>query len=59
MQELEDTTLLEDFEDDFVDTTVPASTNEKDPYELDKDAHVARLAYLLKPLQDAANELYV
>jgi hypothetical protein len=35
MQKPKDTTLLEDnFEDDFVNTTVPTSTNENGPYNL-------------------------
>jgi hypothetical protein len=32
---------------------------EKGTYELDRDARVAGLAYLLKPLQDTIDELYV
>lgn len=56
MQEVEDTNLVED---DSIDTTMLAYTYKKHEYEKDKDAHVARLEYLLKLLQDATNELYV
>jgi hypothetical protein len=34
-------------------------TEEKCEYELAKDTHVAKLAYLLKPLKDASAKLWV
>jgi replication-associated recombination protein RarA len=52
MWELKATTSLEDENNDIV----PA-TSEKPKYELAKDARVASLVYLLKPLQDTTNEL--
>jgi hypothetical protein len=56
MREPEDTTYVDD---DSADTIVLTTNIEKGTYELDKDACVARLAYLLKPLQDPLDELYV
>jgi hypothetical protein len=57
MHKPKDTTSIES---DFINTILPAFTQwEKGPYELNKDAHVARLANLLQPLKDAANDLYV
>jgi hypothetical protein len=56
MQEPEDTTYIND---DSADTIVLTTDIEKGTYELDRDARVAGLAYLLKPLQDTIDELYV
>ncbi len=54
--EPEDTTYVND---DLVDTIVLTTNIEKGTYKLDRDACVAGLAYLLKPLQDTIDELYV
>jgi hypothetical protein len=57
MHKLKDTTSVED---DYTDTILPTFTQwEKGPYKLNKDARVAQLAYLLQPLKDVANDLYV
>lgn len=52
MQESKATISVEDENNDIV-----LAANEKLGYELARDACVASLAYLLKPLQDVANEL--
>ncbi len=54
MQEVEDTNFTKD---DSTNTTMLAYTYKKHEYEKDKDACVARFEHLLKPLQDAINEL--
>jgi hypothetical protein len=56
MHKLKDTTSVEG---DYADTSLPIFTNEKGPYKLDRDAHVVGLTYMLKPLQDATNGLYI
>lgn len=45
-------------EDNSPNTNVPAYINKKGDYERSRYAHVASLAYLLKPLQNVTNELY-
>jgi hypothetical protein len=56
MQELKDTTYVND---GSANTIVLTTNIEKGTYKLDRDACVAGLAYLLKPLQDTIDELYV
>jgi hypothetical protein len=56
MQEPKDTTYVND---DSTDTIVLTTNIEKGTYELDRDARVGGLAYLLKPLQDIIDALYV
>jgi hypothetical protein len=47
-------------EDDSTDIILLVFTQwEKGPYEPNINAHVLGLAYLLQPLKDATNDLYV